>query len=256
MVTIAAEGLRVRLGRRGVIDGVDVAFGGGALVGVVGPNGAGKSTLVRALLGLVPAQGRIAIDGTPLTALSRAAIARRVAYLPQGQVLHWPLSVERLVTLGRLPHLAPFSGVGEGDRRAVAAAMARADVTALADRTATELSGGERARVLLARALAVGAPALVVDEPLAALDPAHQIAVMEILRAEADAGGLVIAVLHDLGLAMRHCDRLVMLDGGRVVADGAPRAVLTPDRLRATYGVEAWFGEVAGEPAIVPVRRA
>lgn len=255
MVALSADRLSVRRAGRVVVDDVSFSAEGGALIGIVGPNGAGKSTLVQALLGLVPATGDILLDGVPLAERSRREIARTVAYLPQGQSLHWPLSVERLVALGRLPHLAPLSRISQQDRDAIARAMAAADVTTLAARVATEISGGERARVLLARALAVEAPALIVDEPLASLDPAHQIAVMDILRAEAARGVLVIAVLHDLGLAARYCDRILVLDAGRLVADGAPSAVLTPARLRETYGVRAWFGSIEGVPVVVPLTR-
>lgn len=255
MVTLAAQGLGASLGGKPVLHDVTASFGGGALVGILGPNGAGKSTFVRALLGLLPATGTVSIDGAPVTTLPRAQIARTIAYLPQGQTLHWPLSVERLVALGRLPHLAPFSRIGADDHAAIERAMELADVKGLATRTATELSGGERARVLLARALAVGAPALIADEPLASLDPAHQLQGMEILRAQADAGVLVLAVLHDLGLATRFCDRLLLLDAGRLVADGTPSDVLTPERLQQVYGVSAYFGDVAGQKLVVPIDR-
>jgi iron complex transport system ATP-binding protein len=255
VVTLSANGVGVTLGERAVVRDVSAALAGGSLVGVLGPNGAGKSTLVRALLGLVRATGTVAVDGAQVAALSRGDIARRIAYLPQGQTLHWPLSVERLVALGRLPHLAPMSRIGEADRQAIARAMALAEVTALGERTATELSGGERARVLLARALAVEAPVLIADEPLASLDPAHQLHGMAILRAQADAGVLVIAVLHDLGLAARFCDRVMLLHQGALVADGAPVAVLTRERLRDVYGIAAWFGDADGQRLVVPMER-
>jgi iron complex transport system ATP-binding protein len=212
--------------------------------------------MVRAAVGLLPlAAGRVGLDGQDIAAMRRDALARNVAYLPQGQTLHWPLSVERLVALGRLPHLAPFSRIGAGDRAAIEHAMTLADVTALAGRTATQLSGGERARVLLARALAVDAPILVADEPLAALDPEHQLQVMELLAAQAAAGRLVVAVLHDLGLAMRFCHRLLLISHGRLVDDGPPDAVLTPENLRKVYRVAAWTGEADGHRLIVPLHR-
>lgn len=252
MVSLAAHALSVTLGRRSAVRELSFEAGGG-LIGVLGPNGAGKSTLVRALLGLVPHDGEVRIDGAPRSTLTRAEIARRIAYLPQGQVLHWPVSVERLVALGRLPHLAPFSRLADADRAAVEQAMARAGVLALRERTATELSGGERARVLLARALAVEAPMLFADEPLASLDPAHALHGMELLRAEADAGRLVLAVLHDLTLAARFCDRVLVLHEGRLVADGAPAQTLNADLLARVYGIAAF---TSAEPRLlVPVKR-
>lgn len=256
MVTLAVEGLSVDLGRRRVVEGLTARFDSGELVGVIGPNGAGKSTFVRAVLGLVPASGGgVQLDGREVSHWSPRERAKKLAYLPQGQTLHWPLSVNRLVALGRLPHLGPLSRVSAEDRAAVAEAMERADVGHLAGRTATELSGGERARVMLARALAVGAAGLVVDEPLASLDPGHQIDVMELLAREARGGALVIAVLHDLTMAARYCDRLVLMDGGRLVADGAPREVLTPERLRAVYGISAMVDLSGDAPMVVPLQR-
>ena len=239
MVTIALENIGVALGRRTVVSGVDARFEAGTLTGIVGPNGAGKSTLARAMLALLPTTGTVRVDGIDAAAMPRADLATRIAYLPQGQTLHWPLTVERLVGLGRLPHLAPMSRIADRDTAAIERAMERADVLSLRDRIATELSGGERARVLFARALAVEAPALIADEPLASLDPGHQIDVRDLLRAEADAGKLVLAVLHDLTMAARYCDRLLIIDDGRIVADGRPHEVLTPELLRAVYGIDA-----------------
>ena len=247
-MSLAATALTVAIGGRDVVRDVTLSLDGG-LVGVLGPNGAGKSTLVRALLGLVPRRGTVAIDGD--AALDRATLARRIAYLPQGQQVHWPVSVERLVALGRLPHLGPFSRLSAADRAAVARAMERADIGHLAERPVTELSGGERARALLARALAVEAPALIVDEPLASLDPAHQLAGMALLRERADAGVLVVAVLHDLPLAARYCDRVLVLDRGALVADGAPADALTPALLASTFGIRAAFAEVDGATVLV-----
>jgi iron complex transport system ATP-binding protein len=251
VVTVTLEGLSVALGDRLVVRQLSATLSSGALVGIIGPNGAGKSTLVRALLGLAKtASGGALIDGQDVTSLPRRAIARALAYLPQGQTLHWPLTVERLVALGRLPHLAPLSRISAADEAMVEQAMEKAAVIPLRSRIATELSGGERARVMLARALAVGAAGLVADEPLASLDPGHQIDVMEVLAQEARAGALVITVLHDLTMAARYCDRLLLLDGGQLVSDGTPEQVLTPDRLRAVYGIEAAV-DLSGERPIV-----
>ncbi|APZ98850.1 ABC transporter [Sphingopyxis sp. QXT-31] len=256
MVSLTLENVGVTLGRRAVVKSVSAAFAPGTLSGIVGPNGAGKSTLARAMLALVPATGRVLLDGQDVAATPRATLARRIAYLPQGQTLHWPLTVERLVELGRLPHLAPMSKIAEADSAAIARAMERADVLDLKGRIATELSGGERARTLFARALAVEAPALIADEPLASLDPGHQIDVMELMRAEADAGALVIAVLHDLTMAARYCDRLLLIDGGRVAADGTPAEVLTPELLRRVYDIEARVETGGDWPTVTTFGRA
>ncbi|MFZ2996097.1 ABC transporter ATP-binding protein [Sphingobium sp.] len=256
MVTIRAEGLSVLLGRHVAVSGVDVTLEPGQMVGIIGPNGAGKSTLIRAMLGLARTEaGRVTIDGQDVARIDRRTVARAVAYLPQGQSLHWPLSVARLVALGRLPHLGPLSRLTDADEAAVRSAMARADVLHLQDRVATQLSGGERARVLLARALAVEAHALIADEPLAALDPGHQMDVMDLLRAEAKGGALVVTVLHDLGMAARWCDRLLLLHRGALVADGAPMDVLTHDALAQVYGVTARIERDGDWPLIVPTGR-
>ncbi|MGV3770692.1 MAG: ABC transporter ATP-binding protein [Sphingobium phenoxybenzoativorans] len=256
MVTITIEGLRISLSKHPALRGIDASLDGGMLIGIIGPNGAGKSTLARAILGLVkPEQGRVLIDAVDASALPRAKIARTIAYLPQGQTLHWPLDVERLVALGRLPHLAPFSDISSADQAAIDKAIALTDVEALRHRTATELSGGERARVLLARALAVEAPVLIADEPLASLDPGHQLEVMELLRAQAASGTLVIAVLHDLTLAARFCDRILLLNKGEIAADGDPSDVLNAGNLATVYGVRAWLGQADGAPVVIPLSR-
>lgn len=252
MVTL--EDVSVRLGGRAVVTHVSAALAGG-VTGLIGPNGAGKSSLVRAIAGLAACGGAVRIDGTDVAALDAGARAKRIAYLPQGQTVHWPLTVERLVALGRLPHLPPFARPGARDGEAIERALARTGLEDLRDRGIDTLSGGERARVLLARALAVEAPLLLVDEPLAALDPAHQIEIMALLRAEAAQGVTVLAVLHDLTIAARWCDRLLLLDRGRLVADGAPDAVLTADRIAAVYGVSAFVGQAGGGPVIVPLGR-
>ena len=256
MVTIRIDTASVRLGRRLVVDEVSTAFEGGSLVGIIGPNGAGKSTLARAMLGLLPLSGgHIAVDGQDIATIDRRVLARAVAYLSQGQTLHWPLAVERVVALGRLPHLAPLSRLDPADAAAIDRAIERADIGHLRGRIATELSGGERARVLLARALAVEASALVVDEPLAALDPGHQLEVMDLLRVQAQAGTLVVAILHDLTLAARYCDRLLLLDRGGLVADGAPADVLTEKRLASVYGIAASIDRSGPTPIILPLHR-
>lgn len=250
---VRLDKVSVTLGGRSVVNDISAEMAGG-VIGLIGPNGAGKSTLVRAIAGLIPADGAILIDGAPVRTMPLRERARRIAYLPQGQAVHWPLMVERLVALGRLPHLAPFTRPGRADAQAIEGALTRTDLLGLRDRPVDELSGGERARVLLARALAVEASLLLVDEPLAALDPSHQIEVMALLGAEAARGATVIVVLHDLTLAARWCDRLLLIDQGMLVADGKPIDVLTAERIGAVYGVAAHIGEAEGEPLIVPLR--
>jgi iron complex transport system ATP-binding protein len=256
VVMISLHDLHIHLQKTPIIDGVDAHMSSDEMVGIIGPNGAGKSTLMRAIAGLLPYHGDIRIDDVPLSQMSTSQRAKAIAYLPQGQTLHWPLSVERLVGLGRLPHLGPLSQMSPADQSIIDRAMERADVTGFADRDATELSGGERARVLLARALAVEAPILLVDEPLANLDPGHQIDVMHVLKNEASCGNLVLAVLHDLPLAARYCDRLLLLKDGQLIADGTPQEVLTRDHLRQAYGVTATV-DFSGElPHIQVLSRA
>lgn len=256
MTLLEADGLVVRYGARVALDGVSLSIGKGALVGLLGPNASGKTTLLRALAGLVrPDAGAIRFDGVPADGLSARARARRIAYLEQGAQCHWPLSAERVVALGRLAHQGPWSRATEADRRAVAAAMARCDVTALADRPVTTLSGGEAARVLLARALAAEPDILLADEPVSHLDPYHQIGVMEVLRRLADEGALVIAVLHDLSLAARFCDRLVLLSAGRVAADGPPAAVMTAATLARVFSVTARVIDDGDGLYVLPLRR-
>ena len=256
MVTISLDAVNVRLGDRTVVSNASANLAAGSLIGVIGPNGAGKSTLIRAIMGLVPlAGGAIRVNGAPVATIESRDMARRVAYLPQGQELHWPLSVERLVALGRLPHIAPFSRMTEADGHAIETAMRRTDVLHLRHRNALELSGGERARAMLARAFAVGAKGLIVDEPLASLDPGHQIDVMELLADEARSGSLVVAVLHDLTMAARYCDRLLVVDKGALAADGPPTEVLTPVLLAETYGIDAFIRQDGTTPLVVPTAR-
>lgn len=248
---ITFQSLTVRRKRQIILDDISGHFPAGQLTGIIGPNGAGKSTLARALLGLMRYEGRVALQGQDIAGLSPTQLALRIAYLPQGQILHWPLSVERLVSLGRLPHLAPLSTLNPADSLAIEQAMERTGVLAMRGRDATQLSGGERARVLLARALASEAPALIVDEPLASLDPGYQLDVMDLLRRESQRGAMVACVLHDLDMALRYCDRLILLHQGRILSAGAPMEVLTPDHLRISFGIAAQVQTHDGDKMLV-----
>ena len=248
---LAVRRATVALGGRTILDGIDVAVGHGEFVAVIGPNGAGKTTLLKAVAGLVPASGEILLDEDSLARLTLAERARRIAYLPQGHVFYWPLPVHDIVALGRLP-LNRGADLSVADRAAVVRAMAETGITEYADRAVTTLSGGERARVALARVLATEAPLILADEPTASLDPRYQLIVLAILARHARAGGAVVAVLHDLGLATRHADRVIVMDAGRVVAEGAPRAVLTAERLAATFGIRANIVELPDGPVVIP----
>ena len=253
---IAARGLVVRYGARAALAGLDCDFVSGELVGLIGPNGAGKTTLLRVLADLQRVDaGEARYDGLSAQRLGRQALARRVAYLAQSGQSHWPLRVDHVVALGRLPHRRPFSPPSAADRAAVEAALSAAEVVELRDRSIGTLSGGERARALLARALAVEAEMLLADEPVAALDPLHQLRAMALLRTAARQGTGVVVVLHDLTLATRFCDRLIVLAEGRIVADGPP-AALSDAVLAEAYGVTALRGEHDGEPFVVPWRAA
>lgn len=238
---LTLDRLTVRRGGVTVVGDVSLRVMPGSFVGLIGPNGAGKTTLLRAALGLIPASGR-----SDLAALDPAARARHAAYLPQARDVAWPIAVETLVRLGRRAH--PDR---RGDAAAVADALSRMDLTHLARRPATALSGGELARALIARLIAQDTPLILADEPEAGLDPAHEMAVMQLLARLAGQGRAVVASMHDLGMAARWCDRLVLMDRGRVVADGQPKAVLTPANLQGSFGVSGAFLDSPAGPVFV-----
>jgi len=217
-----------------VVDAATLRIGAGELVGLIGPNGAGKTTLMRGALGLLPHAGH-----SSLTDLPPFARARHAAWLPQAREIAWPVTVETLVMLGRTPHLSAGQKPSFDDRDAVARALATMDLIGFENRPATALSGGEQARVLIARALAQDTPLILADEPVAGLDPGHQIATMTTFSGLAQGGKAVLVSLHDLGLAARHCTRLVLMHRGRIHADGPHDAVLTTANLAQVFGISA-----------------
>jgi iron complex transport system ATP-binding protein len=250
---LTLRNLSVSRGGRPVLHDVDLMIQSGEVLGIVGPNGAGKSTLMRAAAGLTPpTAGTATLDSEPIAAWSRAALARRIAYLPQNADCHWPMTVERVVALGRLPHLTPWQGPTAADAQAIGRAMAMAQVRDLSDRRIDKLSGGEKARVLLARALAGDPALLLADEPVSDLDPYHRLDVMSHLRRLADGGMAIAVVLHDLSLAMQFCDRLALIDKGRIVADGPPDTTLSPERLSDVFRITALRGDRDGHPYLLP----
>jgi len=252
--TLNARGVAVRLGARRVLRGIDLSVTPGEIVAVIGANGAGKSTLLKAMSGLIaPDEGVVTLGGQPLAELDARALGREIAYLPQERAVHWPLTVRRLVALGRLPFRSRVAAPSLEDRDAIEEAMAAMDVTAFADRAVTELSGGERARVLLARALAQRPRFLVADEPTTGLDPAHGLTLFAQFVRMAAEGRAVVVALHDLSLAARYCDRALLLKDGTTLALGTARAVLTPQHLAQAYGVRATVGEIEGRPVVLPI---
>lgn len=255
---IAMRGLGKRFGDLVAVKGVDLDVPRGSFFGLVGPNGAGKTTLFRAALGLMKTtSGSVDVLERPLAQWSREGLARAVAYLPQGSDAHWPVRARQLVSLGRLPHRAAFAAVSGADLNAIDAALMRCDARQFAERRMDELSAGERARVLFARALATGAPVLLADEPAAYLDPAHQLRLMELLREEAGRGTAVAVTLHDLALASRHCDEIVVLDQGRVAGQGEPQDALSDPLLARVFGIAALHtpDPSGGRAALTPWRR-
>jgi len=241
MSALKITNLTVQLNGSKVLRNVDFEAGAGEITGLIGPNGAGKSTLLRTAIGLIPHEGEVAIMGS--SRLGRSELARTVAYLPQLMEVHWPLSAEAIVALGRYPHGGYFESRTKADDKAIRKALSAVDGLKFADRNVLSLSAGERARVLLARALAVEAPVLLVDEPVASLDPEHQLRVMDILKTLAGQGVAVVIVLHDLTLASRFCDRLTLLDRGRVVSAGTPQKVLNTKNLRDVFKITTKRGK-------------
>jgi len=257
-VAVGFANVSASYGAREVLSNVTTAFASGAVTGIVGPNGAGKTTLFRTALSLMRlAGGSIHVLDKPLAQWSREGLARTIAYLPQGSDAHWPMKARQLVSLGRLPHRAAFAALAPVDAIAIDEALSRCDAQQCAERRMDELSAGERARVLFARALATSAPVLLADEPAAYLDPSHQLRLMELLREEAARGTAVAVTLHDLALASRHCDELVVLHEGRVAGQGAPAGALSDALLARVFGIAALHvPDPSGGPAtLTPWRR-
>jgi len=253
---VRLENIQVVRDGRAIIDGIDLTFAAGQIIGIVGPNGAGKTTLLRVIAGLLrPDAGTITIDGRDGSQWRRRDLARHVAYLPQHPECRWAMTVERVVALGRLPHLAAWQRPGESDRHAIRTAMQDTDVVHLGHRRAGTLSGGELARVMLARSLASAPSLLLADEPVADLDPYHSLDVMDHLTRMAQEGRTVVVVLHDLTLAARYCARVALLDRGRIVADGPPDEALSSDNLARVYRIAALHGSRDGKSYLLPWSR-
>jgi len=250
---LAAQQLEVTLSGRTVLHDVSLSLPSGQLVALVGPNGAGKTTLLRALAGLVSSSGTVEVNGDHLSSLPLRERAKRFGYLPQGHVVHWPLPAKDVVALGRYPHGATDPArLSPRDEAAVLRAMQATNVVDFSERPVTELSGGERSRVALARVLAVEAPIVLADEPTASLDPRYQIDVMINLRSAADRGVLVVVVTHDLGLAARFADTVLVLSDGRLVAQGKPAQALSERVMADVFRISAYRADYRNEAVILP----
>lgn len=246
---------QLHLSRHGkqVLHSVDFELSAGDLVGIVGGNGAGKSTLLKALMSLLPVErGNLSLGDQALHEWTARERAKQLAYLAQGHDAQWPLTAQAVVALGRLPHVRHAAH----DANIVASVMKETGTWELRARNVQTLSGGELARVLLARALAVEAPLLLADEPLSALDPAHQLRIMQVLQTRAQQGMGIAVVMHDLLLATRYCSHLLMLHQGRVLAFGVPQAVCTPANLAQCFGIEAVPISFEGQTVHLPWRLA
>jgi iron complex transport system ATP-binding protein len=250
---LAAQQLEVTLSGRTVLHDVSLSLPSGQLVALVGPNGAGKTTLLHGLAGLVSSSGTVEVNGDHLSSLPLRERAKRFGYLPQGHLVHWPLPAKDVVALGRYPHGATDPArLSPRDEQAVLRAMQATNVVGFVERPVTELSGGERSRVALARVLAVEAPVVLADEPIASLDPRYQIDVMINLRIAADRGVLVVVVTHDLGLAARFSDTVLVLSDGRLVAQGKPEHALSKQILADVFRISAYRADYRNETVILP----
>ncbi len=247
----------VERGGRCLLDRVSLSSSPGKIVGLIGPNGAGKSTLLKVMAGLLtPTGGEVRFDKKKISDISVRERAQNLAFLPQEHVVYWPITVYDLVAMGRLPYRRPLRLPDAADREVVDSALSAMSIESLAHRAANELSGGELARVLLARALAQTPKILLADEPTAGLDPAHKLRLLHHLSAVSKQGLSVILVLHDLGLAARFCDRLVLLSKGRIYDEGAPRKVLAASALEEVYSIRAKTDWSGSYPSILPLEVA
>lgn len=253
-ILLKASDVSLIRSERALVNNVSLSVGAGELVGLVGPNGAGKSTLLNLLAGLVDCDnGSVDLDNRDIKKIPVQQRSQLLAWVAQTGPVNWPLTVERIIALGRRPHLSSWQRLSKADNEAIEHAIASTDCESLRYQDATTLSGGERTRMLLARALASLPKVLLADEPIAALDLKHQLQTMQLLRNFATESAACLVVLHDLSLASRFCDRLYLMHNGEIVAEGEPSTVLSKQNLRAVYGVEVQTG--GGEvPYIVPVR--
>lgn len=239
MTSLAAKDLRVVADDAVLLDDASLSLATGEVVAILGPNGAGKTTLLRALLGLIDVDGgESRLNDRDIAAFATDERARQISYLPQRRPLAWPNRVYDVIALGRFAHGAALGSLGDDDKQAVDRAIAACDLGRLAGRSADSLSGGELARVHFARAFAAQAPLLIADEPVAALDPRHQLRIANLIRQFVNDGGGTLVVLHEVSMAARIADRLVWMKDGRIIADGTPDDTLTTEMIANVYGID------------------
>jgi iron complex transport system ATP-binding protein len=256
MSGLAIDAVSVELGKKLVLDAVHARVAPGEWVALIGPNGAGKSTLLRAVAGLVPYGGSVALDGDEVSGLARRELARRLAFVPQAPLLPPGMRVREYVLLGRTPHIGSFAYESAHDLEAAHDALERLDLGALAERPLATLSGGEQQRAVLARALAQDAPFLLLDEPTSSLDIGRQQQVFELVATLRERGDLtVLSAMHDLTLAGQYADRLILLSRGRLIAAGPPHEIATEAHVATHYGADVRVIDADGAIAVIPIRR-
>jgi iron complex transport system ATP-binding protein len=249
---LTLQAVEVAIGARAVVTDANLSVAPGEIVALLGANGAGKSSLLRASVGVIEAKaGRINLGADEIVSLSARERARRIAYLPQAPEAAWPVTVEALVALGRFAYGATPDKLAPADQAAVDHALTLVKLEAMRKRSIDTLSGGERARAHLARAMAQGAPLLALDEPIAELDPAHALAVLDAMRAHVETGGAVLFTTHDVAFAARAASKAYVMREGRIIASGPPRQTLTEDVLRSAYGRSGRIDDIDGAPAAV-----
>lgn len=257
MSLLKVSDLNLKIDGAKIINNASLEIETGQIIGLIGPNGAGKSMLLKSILGLnEEAHGTVTIDDQNLNNISLKDKAKFISYAAQGAPVHWPLTVGHLVSLGRIPHLSPWQSTTKEDQQLTLNAMKMTEVDHLSTRTTTSLSGGERARAMLARAIVTGSDFLFADEPIEALDPYHQIQIMNILKNLSQKGQGVLVVIHDLNVAQQYCDQLILMDNGKIIAKGVPENVLTDEFLQNTYRIKASRIEHDGQHIILPTRLA
>lgn len=257
MSILKVSGLNLTIDSAHIINNASLEIETGQIIGLIGPNGAGKSMLLKSILGLnEEAQGAVTIDDQDINTISLKEKAKFISYAAQGAPVHWPLAVGHLVSLGRIPHLSPWQTTTEEDQQLTLNAMKMTEVDHLSMRTTTSLSGGERARAMLARAIVTGSDFLFADEPIEALDPYHQIQIMDILKNLAKKGKGVLVVIHDLNVAQQYCDQLILMDKGKIIKKDIPINVLTDEILRETYNIKATRLKTNDQNIIVPTSLA